>query len=203
MSKVNYKNILILSVLSLFFSCAASFSKKDFKNEYVELTKNTLTKINGNYKLHPIRKFGKSTTLQHPDSLKKYINLYQDIVNENWTKKVPFDSLRINNNEYYINLELKNNSKLNISLFKNNILIKDTIITGKLKKGMFYLNNNIYKIDGIPYLAGGSRSEKRRIGISKNNSLIVNETVDQSGAFLFILWGGYSYEMSFEYERLK
>ena len=74
---------------------------------------------------------------------------------------------------------------------------------GKLKNGYFYLNNKQVEFNGIPYLLGGSSSEKRRIGISKDNDLIVQTAIDHTGAFLLIIGTGYSYNVATFFKEIK
>jgi hypothetical protein len=85
---------------------------------------------------------------------------------------------------------------------------KDSIITntkfdGSLENGFFNLNNKMVEFNGIPYLFGGSGSEMTRIGLSKNNDLIVQTAVDQTGAFLFVFGTGYSYNIATFFKEIK
>ena len=74
---------------------------------------------------------------------------------------------------------------------------------GKLKNGFFYLNNKQVEFNGVPYLLGGSRSEKTRIGLSKDNDLIVQTAIDNTGAFLLIIGSGYSYNVATFFKERK
>ncbi|WP_149206403.1 hypothetical protein [Flavobacterium johnsoniae] len=66
---------------------------------------------------------------------------------------------------------------------------------------MFYLDNKFSKCTGIPYFLGGCQSNKRRIGLSKNGNLLVNEADSNNGAFLFLFWAGTDYNLTYEYQR--
>jgi len=74
-------------------------------------------------------------------------------------------------------------------------------LKGKYKKGMFYLDNKFLECHGVPYIFGGCNNNKRRIGLTKNGNLLVNEAIDNSGALLLIIGAGYSYNITYEYER--
>ncbi|MBN2779162.1 MAG: hypothetical protein JXR36_16130 [Bacteroidales bacterium] len=85
----------------------------------------------------------------------------------------------------------------------NDSIVANYTFDGKLKNGYFYLNNKQVEFNGIPYLLGGSSSEKRRIGISKDNDLIVQTAVDHTGAFLLIFGAGYSYNVATFFKEIK
>jgi len=85
----------------------------------------------------------------------------------------------------------------------NDSAVTNYIFDGKLKNGFFYLNNNQVEFNGVPYLLGGSRSEKTRIGLSKDNDLIVQTAIDNSGAFLLIIGSGYSYNVATFFKEIR
>lgn len=197
-----FRIFLVLLVSALLFNCA-SFSKKDFKKDYISLNPVDIYKFNGKYTFAPIKKYDKKNEHSDLESIKKYINSYNYITND-ILKFENVDSTVNNVSQYYIELKILNTTELSIELFKNNNSLKKQQIKGTLKKdGMFYLDNNYLKCTGIPYLFGGCNNNKRRIAISKNNNLIVNEAVDNSGALLFLFWAGQSYNSTYEFERLE
>ncbi|MDT7833100.1 hypothetical protein RQM59_11955 [Flavobacteriaceae bacterium S356] len=194
-------NIIILTVLSFTIFGCASFTKKRFRNEVVNLEKVELSKLTGNYSLNPIRRYyslGKEGANDKiSDSLKKN-NGYYFLTNE---RKSEFDSLKKSESEYLLSLNLKNASKLKVELLENSKVIADTIFEGKHKNGMFYIENKYLDCNGIPFLFGGCRNNKRRIGLTKNGNLLINEAVSNEGALLFIIGSGYSYNLTYEYKR--
>jgi hypothetical protein len=198
--KKNIQIFMALLVAITLFNCA-SFSKKDFKNDYTKINETNLASFNGKYTIFPLKKYGLQKEFSNTDTLSKYINSYNDITNEN----LKFDDTKsVLNEQYLIELSIVNNTILNIDLFKNNSSIKKQQINGRIKKdGMFYLDNKFLKCHGMPYLFGGCRNNKRRIAISKNNNLIVNEAVDNSGALLLFIWAGYSYNSAYEFTRIE
>lgn len=195
------KHILIFFLTLIFLGCA-SFSKKEFRKQSKSLTEKSLIKLNGNYSFYPIKRLGKRFENKSADSL-KYTNSYQEIVNENWNKKQNFDSILNKESLYSINLKFTEPEKLRISLLENGTKIRDTVFNGKLKNGMFYIDNKFLKCKGVPYLFGGCQNNKRRIGLTENNNLIINEAVSNEGAILLILGAGISYNSSFEFKRIK
>lgn len=197
-------NIVILTVISFTsFSCA-SFTKKRFRKEIVNLEKGKLNKLNGNYSLYPIRRYyslGKEEPNDKiPDSLKRN-NGYYFLTNESYEKKNGFDSLINNENKYFLSLYLENSNKLRVELLENSKVLSDTIFGGKLKNGMFYIENKYLDCNGIPFLFGGCQNNKRRIGLTKNGNLLINEAVSNEGSLLLIIGAGYSYNLTYEYER--
>ncbi|KQB39577.1 hypothetical protein [Flavobacterium aquidurense] len=195
--------LLLLLLVSVSLINCASFSKKDFKEDYISLNAVDIYSFNGKYTFAPIKKYDKKNEHSDLESIKKYINSYHYITND-ILKFENIDSTVNNVSQYYIELKILNTTELSIELFKNNNSLKKQQIKGTLKKdGMFYLDNNYLKCTGIPYLFGGCNNDKRRIAISKNNNLIVNEAVDNSGALLFLFWAGKSYNSAYEFKRLE
>lgn len=200
MKRLNVLTVLILSMIM--FSCA-TFSKKGFRKEVDKLEETNLTMLNGNYSFYPIKRYIGNDKKQNdsvPNSL-RYNNAYDFLINENYQKSREFDSLRMKDNEYQITLNLENKNSLRIKVFENSLVIKDTLLAGKYKKGMFFLDNTFLECRGIPYLFGGCTHNKRRLGLTKSGNLLVNEAVDSSGALLIIIAAGYSYNATFEYKK--
>ena len=197
-------NFLIIAALSLTVCSCASFSKKKFRNEIEKLEETNVSKLNGNYSFHPIKRFysldKENPNDKIPDSL-KHNNAYQFLVNESFKKKTEFDSFIKSEHDYYVTLNFENKTRLRIKAYENSKVIKDTTLTGKYKNGMFYLDNKFLECSGIPYLFGGCRNNKRRIGLTKRGNLIINEAVNNGGALLFIIGSGYNYNLAFEYQR--
>lgn len=184
-------------------SCAM-FSKKGFRKDSEYLTENNIGKLNGNYTFNPIKKISKSeskkSNYEIPDSL-LYVNAYDYMLNTNFRLSLKNDSIRNSKNDYTLNLELENLNRLRIKILENTTVIKDTFLSGKYKKGMFYLDNKYLKCHGVPYLFGGCSNNKRRIGLTKNGNLLINEAVSNDGAFLIVFAAGYSYNSTYEYKR--
>jgi hypothetical protein len=194
--------LLLLSVSVLLPNCA-SFSNKDFKNDYTKINESELNSFNGKYSFFPIKKFNKKNANSDFDLSKNVINSYNYSTNE-ILKFDDRDSILNGQTTYHIQLNILDDKELSVELFKNNNSIKKQQIKGELKKdGMFYLDNKYLKCNGIPYLFGGCNNNKRRITLSKNHNLIINEALDNTGALLFLFWAGQSYNGVYEFKRLE
>ena len=206
------KGIFLALIIISFLGCA-SYSKREFRKYYTKLDESSLNKINGKFLLYPEKIYGDNYENRHWDSISYansrqrltiHSNLYQEIVDESLEDRRAFDFFGVDEEQYYhVLLNLKKRSFLEITVFQGTKQLVDTVITGKLKKGMFYLNNKDLTINGIPFLIGGYESDKRRIGITKDNNLIVNTAIGNEGGVLFIIGAGYKYNTTFEYRRIK
>ena len=168
----------------------------------MHLNEKNLTELNGNYSFYPLKAFREGFNDLDADSL-RFTNSYQEIINENWNQRQKTNSTLKKESIYLVKIKITESKKLDITLLENGFEIRDTILNGKLKNGMFYIDNKYLKCKGIPYLFGGCENNKRRIGLSVNNNLITNEAVNNEGAVLLILGGGANYNDSFEFKRIK
>lgn len=198
--------IIIVIFLVFSFSNCATFSKKRFRKEVEKLEIETISKLNGNYSFNPIKRYYSLVKPEQkdsiPDSLKSN-NGYLFLLNQIPNKNNKFDSISSNENNFNLNLILENNNLLKIKVLENSKIIKDTTLSGKYRNGMFYLDNNYLECNGIPYLFGGCRNNKRRIGLTKSGNLLINEAVCNEGALLLIIGEGYSYNLTYEYKRIE
>lgn len=194
-------NFLILILVSSTILNCASFSKKNIREDLDHLKDTNLTKLNGTYAFHPIKKYhnhSKKQIIQTP-ALLRTNNAYDFIINQDLNKKLVLDSLI--ENDYQISLHLENKNEIRIKLLENSKVIRDTLFSGKHKNGMFYLNNKFLRCTGVPFLFGGCTNDKRRIGLTKNGNLLINAAYSNEGAFLLVMGAGYNYNESFEYQR--
>lgn len=197
---MNYINYLLIAALSFLILGCASFSKKEFKQQSSSISKHNLAELNGNYSYFPLQQFRKNLAITKPDSLKN-INLYHTIINKNWYQ--PKDSSFNKEATYTINIQAIETKKIAVSLLKNGLSISDTVFSGKVRNGMFVLHNKLLDCYGIPYLFGGCKHHKIRIGLSKKNNLITNQAICDEGAFLLLMGAGVNYNSSYEFERIK
>lgn len=182
----------------------ASYSKRKIRKELDNLEKTDISRLEGNYFINPTKKYysyGKTQNDNKPDSLKNN-NAYQFILNTNFRKININDNVRKENNKLLLNIKFKSENLLSIKLYKDCWIVHDSILSGKYKNGMFYLNNKFLDCNGVPYLFGGCRNNKRRIGLTKKGNLLVNEAVTNEGAVLLIIGTGYSYNLTYEYQRI-
>lgn len=185
------------------FGCA-SYSKKNIRKDLDNLEKIDISRLEGNYFINPTKEYynyGKTQNDNKPDSLKNN-NAYQFILNTDFRKINIKDSVGNENDKLSLNLKFKNKNLLSIKVYRDSQIVRDTILYGKYKKGMFYLDNKFLDCNGVPYLFGGCRNNKRRIGLTKKGNLLVNEAVSNEGAILLIIGAGYSYNLTYEYQRI-
>lgn len=189
---------IIFSII--LFSCA-TFSKKDFRNDYSKISKEKLSQFNGDYKIYPEKKYVKERKYSNEDSLKKFENVFDKILADSILDN---DTILNSIDDYKVRLNIVNENNLELLFLRENKLLRTYKIGGKLKSnGMFYLDNVYLKCHGVPYLLGGCINNKRRILLSKSNNLIVNTAIDNSGALLIIIGAGYSYNTSYEFKRIE
>lgn len=205
MENIKLNKIVIIFLIFILSSCA-SFSKRRFRNEIENLNTENITKLNGNYSFNPIKRyynFGKPNLEDNNSDSLRYTNAYIFLLNKSLYKYDKFDSISTLKNKFEISLQLENENLLKIKVSNNLKIIKDTTLTGKFRKGMFYLDNKFLECNGIPYLFGGCRNNKRRIGITKNGNLLINEAVNNEGALLLIIGGGFSGNTTYEFKKIK
>lgn len=199
-------DILITIFLVSVFSSCATFSKKGFRKEIKNLKPETISKLNGNYSFNPVKRYSDYGKPESNDSIPDPLmrnNAYMYLLNKTPNKGEEFDSISSKKNNFHINLTIEANNLLKIRVLENSKIIKDTILVGKYRNGMFYVNNNFLKCHGIPYLFGGCSNNKRRIGITKKGSLLINEAVCNEGAMLLLIGAGENYNLTYEYKRKK
>lgn len=185
-----------LAILSTTIYSCASYSKRNFSNDFMNIKSENATAINGSYSYHPIKRFY-SKRKQKPidtnlDSLLQN-NSYSFILNN-------FNAHPYKNRK--INLRLDSPKKLLVELIEDSKVLEDTLLTGKFKNGMFYLDNKFSDCNGIPFIFGGCRHSKRRIGLTKQGNLLINEAYSRDGALLFIIGSSSTrYNLTYEYLR--
>ena len=205
MKNRRFSLLFIACIIFTFFGCA-TFSKKRFRKEVEYLEKETVSKLNGNYSFNPIKRYYSFSKPEPKDSsieLLRDNNAYMFLLNKTLNENDKFDSISKLQNNYHLTLNIENNKSLKIQVLENSKIIKDTSLTGHYKNGMFYINNIFLECNGIPYLCGGCRNNKRRIGLTKNGNLLINEAVCNEGALLLIIGVGYSYNLTYEYKRIE
>lgn len=190
MKKYSLYFVIVIFIATSFFSCA-TFSKKTFHKEIQNLKRENISKLEGNYTLEPIieYRYGKPEMVILQDKVSDSLitnNAYRLLVTPQFNlKKEEF--LKYQNAIRSIILKFQSEHKLSLKVYENSILVKDTLLSGKYKNGMFYLDNKFLKCNGLPYIFGGCKSSKRRIGLTKKGNLLVNEAVSNDGAFLLFI----------------
>lgn len=190
------RSLFTYLIIIISLSSCASFSGKIIKKDKVKLTETDLKKITGTYELLPDIKYDAKGESEFIDKKASLNNIYSFLSDT----KIEFDSLK----KYTVRLDLINKNKLKFMVSNEKIIVDSIVMTGKLKNnGLFHLDNKFLKCHGIPYLFGGCINHKTRIGITKDNGLVVNQAVDNSGAFLLFIWSGYSYNSAYHFKKIE
>lgn len=186
--------ILTLSCCFLLSACA-SFSDGPIKHHKVKLTDSNLSILSGTYQLYPDSVYNQNGKTGLKVNSPKIEKFHQYVSKS----KIDFDTLA---NSHVVVQVSDHQVKF---LFKEDALIKDTVsLPFKLQsRGLLSLGNRYATFEGIPYLLGGSRSEKTRIGLAKDGGLILNHAVDNTGAILLFFMAGYSYNISYHFKRIN
>lgn len=110
---------------------------------------------------------------------------------------------QIARDDYRVGINVISKDSIEINLIINDSIIETSILTGKLKRnGLFYPDGkNSFECKGIPYIFGGCEHYKYRIGIKKGGGLFVEEAYESAGAFLFWIWSGYGFNVTYYYEK--
>ncbi len=175
-------NIAVFIVFILTISSCASFSKDVTSiNSYSEFKK-----IDGKYSIYT-------------DSLRKS-NIYENLVGVWWNSeksKLDLDP----NNKYFAELKLINEKELKLIIYQNDVEMKNEIIKGKFKKGIFYVKQNL-SISGLPYVFGTFINDKKRI-ILKDNSIFIERIRHEFGAIFVIFPAGFKNTKLLEFKRIE
>ncbi|KFF07192.1 hypothetical protein [Flavobacterium reichenbachii] len=191
------KSILYSFIILILLSGCASFSDRIVKDHKQELIQNDLKKLEGHYDLFPDSSYDRKGKLQtiEPEDSKSGHNL-------NYFVKSP-EAKYSYDKGYTIEIKVVGPDRLKFITKKENVAIDSVELSGKLKNGLFYLDNTYLKRNGIPYIAGGYTNYKTRIGLTKDNGLLVNYAYDNSGALLFLFWAGSDYNLAYHYRRFE
>lgn len=190
------KSRLYAFILILLLSSCASFSDRVIKKNKVSIEENELKKIEGRYELFPDISYDKKGKSKKIDSV--------EASNHNLNVFVKSKECKYNYSDgYFVDIKILKNNQIQFIAKKDSTNLDGVVVGFKLKKGLFYLDNKYLKRNGIPYIAGGYTNHKTRIGLSKDNGLLVNFAYDNSGAILFMLAAGSSYNLGYHYKRIE
>ncbi|WP_239001254.1 hypothetical protein [Elizabethkingia anophelis] len=187
------KTFLIL-VLCLVMGSCVSFSKRMIKEDLMVVTKDNVNLIEGKYY---------SAGYEHIDSNRNKSEKVEGF-SKMLSQKSIVGSEEIDKVEIKLKPLAKNKSyQLEFRLTKNDSLKYVFRHNAKLKKGLFLLGNYTSECHGIPYLLGGCQKFQSRMGLTKDNHLLVQDYYENSGGALFIMWAGYSINYGEKYKRIQ
>lgn len=173
-----YKTIAILMLAVIVSSCA-SFSNKALRPIKMENKNIKLMDFQGVYSVNELISYTGKGEKKDTTYTSSYNRLYHYL---NLTD-VMYDSTV----QYTVKVERLSSKKLSLILNRDDDAIHRVEIEGKIRGGFFYFKEKNVDCWGIPFLIGGCQSEKVRLGLTKENALIVNYAHNTAGALLFIL----------------
>lgn len=199
--------IILLRLVILYLlvsSCAAGIHSAKLKKNIKKVTDNTANSVSGNYKCNPEKKYNfrygklsvvKVNRLQH--TLDKML-LNQPLDNE------PLNALDLIEQTRDITVHIEVNTKdqvLHITDYHNKASQFTATIPYTVKDGFLYLDNKNIKRKGVPFIFYTYSKSQVRIGLSNDNHLLVQRSLESHGS-IFIMSAGSSSDTVYEFERL-
>ena len=176
------KSLYFLLIISIFTSCASLKSDK-FVDGQIELTKQNLNLINGIYTRNPINQ-----------SEKWKGDLFWNFYTRGYN--VGADSLCA------VELKVVDERRLNVTIMKNDSIIKSKVLKGKIKNGYFEMKRRVFFVPTI-YL-NVFRTTKFRIGLLENDNLTTDyKQLAWGTRFVIIPFVDNEKEPDFEYKKLN
>ena len=149
----------------------------------IELTKENLNLLIGNYSRKPVNQ---------PEKWKG--DLFWDFTTRGYN--IGADSL------CSVKIKVVNEKSLNITLMKNDSILKSKVVKGKLKNGYFEMKRRVFFIPTI-YL-NVFRTTKFRLGLLDNQSITTDyKQITWGTGFVIIPFFDKEEEPNFEYRKLK
>ncbi len=164
-------------LISIFTSCASLKSDK-FVDGQIELTKQNLTLINGKYARNPVNQSE---------------NWKGDLFWNFYTRgyNVGADSLCA------VELKVIDEKHLDVTLMKNDSIIKSKVLKGKIKNGYFEMKRRVFFVPAL-YL-NVFRTTKFRIGLLENENLTTDYKQVAFGTGFFVI-PFFNKEKEFDFE---
>lgn len=186
--------ILTLIFLAVLIQSCATFPKSS--TNQLRLTEHNLTRINGKYKVKPVK-----------DSLlAKDLTVYHNAFEKFYRGKgrSSKDTMKVDNlDNYTFEIRLIENNQIEITYLKDKISFRNFKLKYELKRdGYLYLKNKNLKVSGVPYLFGSIDIKKLRLNII-DNYLTVEEIRHSSGAILFIFGDSKTWHNTDKYGRTE
>ena len=175
------KSIYFILLISVLASCASLKSDKNV-NGQINLTKENLTLLNGNYSRKP---------------LNQSENWKGDLFWSFYTKGISgVDSLCV------AKITVIDEKNLKVTLIENDKVLKSKILKGKLKNGYFEMNRRVFFIPAV--FLNVFRTTKFRIGILDNKNLTTDFKEIAFGTGFFIIpFFNKDKEFDFEYKKVN
>ncbi|MBO9673320.1 MAG: hypothetical protein J7577_07740 [Sphingobacteriaceae bacterium] len=180
----------------LLFSGCASFSDRPIRRHKVKLSEGQVSKLSGTYQLFPDLAYVKNGVAE---SLR-----YQPVI-EHFHRYISKHRISFKPSENLtVDVRVIDNNQITFNFKKDSLIVDSVTLSGKLQsRGLLLLGNKYVEFHGVPYILGGSKSEKTRIGLASDGGLILNHAYDSSGALLLFIGAGVSYDSAYHFKRVK
>ena len=176
------KHLYFFLTICALTSCATLKSDKLVDGQ-IELTKENLNLLNGKYSRNPVNQ---------PEKWKG--DLFWNFFTRGYN--VGADSL------CSVSIRVVDERNLDVTLMKNDSIIKSKVVKGKLKDGYFEMNRRVFFIPTI-YL-NVFRTTKFRLGLLENQSLTTDyKQIAWGTGFVIIPFFDKDEEADFEYRKLN
>ncbi len=191
-----FKQSVCIITCWLFFSGCASFSDRPISRHKVKLDKDEVSKLSGTYQVFPdliYTKKGVTETLGDQPATERF----HRYISKREIDFKPSENLTVD-------LKVLEGNQISFHFKKDNLIVDSVTLSAKLQsRGLLLLGNKYVEFHGVPYILGGSKSEKTRIGLASDGGLIVNHAYDSSGALLLFIGAGRSYDSAYHFKRIK
>ncbi|MEJ5104571.1 hypothetical protein [Chryseobacterium sp. MYb328] len=190
------RNLVLISVFTgvvLSLSSCVSFNRKMIQDDLSELKKENVQMIDGQYEYKGYEHIRNSNVKSDATgNVGEMLNVKEGGVKN--VNKLIIKSMPLAKDKTF---------EIRFMLLKEDSLIYTFTYKARLKKGLLLLNNFTSQCDEIPYLFGGCQNFQSRIGVTKDHNLLIQDYYDNSGAFLFFFWAGYTINYAEKYRRIN
>ena len=176
------KSFYFLLLISLFTSCATLKSDK-YVDGQIELTKENLNLLDGKFTRNPINQ-----------SEKWKGDLFWNFYTKGYN--VGADSICA------VELKVINEKHLNVTLLKNDSIVKSKTLKGKIKNGYFEMRQRKFIVPAV--FLNIFRTTKFRIGLLENKNLTTDyKQIAWGTGFVIIPFFDKDQELDFEYRKIN
>ncbi|NMN35105.1 hypothetical protein [Pedobacter sp. SG918] len=191
-----FRQAICVITICLLFSGCASFSDRPIRRHKVKLDKDEVSKLSGTYQLFPdltYKKNGVAETLSYQPTTEHF----HQYISKRGIYFKPSENVTVD-------VKVMDNNQIGFHFKKDSIIVDSVILSARLQsRGLLLLGNKYVEFQGVPYILGGSKSEKTRIGLASDGGLILNHAYDDSGALLLLIGSGLSYDSAYHFKRIK
>lgn len=183
-------------LLSVLFMGCASFSDELINPHKIDLNPVNLTRLSGTYELVPDLYYTNKGIPEISKSPYSAGNVHRYIS----TKRIELE----HSDNLTLTIKVLQSDSISFLFKKDYLMLDSVILSAELQpSGMLFLGNSTVEATGIPYLFGGTVVEKTRVGLAKDDGLILDHIFNSSGAFLLIFFGGHYSQTAYHFKRIK